>query len=963
MKRKIILSLLTLFLFSALGVGIATLYILNTTSTLSSLINLHQIEDLRQNLVMSIQSVQSDLYAVNTTFGRTLDSISENVNKLDESAGKCSSCHHAPEVARNIEDVQKLVLNYQNALSYYITASNDTKRITQLKIDAAAIGNQILVKTEEMSARASSKLETMTASAMGEIKRAWIILAVTIALTLLFGIFVAIHLTRSITRPISNMVNATRMIAAGDLGYSIDTRDTTEFGELAKHFNSMSSALKGSYTKLEKEIEERRQTETALVKSEAFLGTIFDSIRDPFCIIDRNFKIIRANEAYAHMKNTRLSDLVWEVCYEVLYKRDSVCDDCIIHKTFLSGDSCAKDKMVAPRSGTEEIESWFEIYTYPILDASGSITHVVEYIRDITGRKRAEEALRESEERYALAARGANDGLWDWDLRGKKIHYSYRWKSMLGYGEREIGDSPEEWIGKVHPDDRKELEARLASHIDGHNSHFESEYRIRHKDGTYRWMLNRGLAVRTANNYAYRMAGSQTDITSRKTAEEQLVYDAFHDALTGLPNRALFMDRLQHVIVSAHRRADYVYAVLFLDMDRFKVVNDSLGHTVGDQLLITVGNKLSRSLRPGDTVARLGGDEFAILLENIGQLTAAIEIAERIQKELSEPLAILGHEIFTSASIGIALSSPDYERPEQILRDADIAMYQAKAKGASKGNACYEVFDSRMHANILERLQLEADLRRAVDHKEFVLHYQPIIDLQVQKLIGFEALIRWNHPEKGMIHPLEFIPVAEENGLINIIGEWIMHEACHQLAVWQAQYPQDPPLQMSMNISSKQFSQPDLVDKLNSILKENKLTASSLALEITESMIMDNIDTAILTMERLREMGFHIHIDDFGTGYSSLSYLHRFPVTALKIDKSFVSKMSANGDNQEVITSIISLASSLNLHVIAEGLELTHQLSGIKDLQCQYGQGFLFAKPMNSDAIDTWIASDKPHVS
>jgi diguanylate cyclase (GGDEF)-like protein/PAS domain S-box-containing protein len=944
MKRKIILSLIFLFILSALGVTYATVHVKNNTATLSHLIKLHQIADLRQHLIISIQTVQSDLYALHTTRGYNLDLIAANVVNLEATAQKCSGCHHTPEVTKKIEEVQSLILSYRKGLSHSITAPENAHLIKKLKLDTAATGNELLVKTEEMSIQASDKLKAMTSDAMRKIQQAWIILLITMLLIFLVGTVVAVKLTTSLTLPIHTLVNATRMIASGELGYTVSLKDKTEFGELASHFNSMSIALKNGYAKLTKEISDHKETEAALVKSEAFLNTIFDSIHDPFCIIDKSYRIVRVNEAYKKIKNVYLRQLSGEICYTALYGRSSICDDCIVQKTLLSGGSCAKEKVVLDPRGTK---TWFEINTYPIVDNEGNILHVVEHSRDITERKKAEEALRESEERYALAARAANDGLWDWDLRNSRVYFSYCWKSMLGYEEKEVGSHPEEWLGRIHPDDRETVEAKMISHLIGHNPHFESEYRILHKDGTYRWALNRGLAVRGDDGKAYRIAGSQTDITARKTVEEQLLHDALHDSLTGLPNRALFMDRLDHVLRSSQRYTGYLYAVLFLDMDRFKVINDSLGHAIGDKLLIAIGQKISNSLRPGDTVARLGGDEFAILLEHIGHLTDAVEIAERIQTELASPFSLEGHEIFSGASIGIALSSGTYERPEQILRDADIAMYQAKAKG----NSSYEIFDAKMYVSVVKRLQLEADLRRAIEHKEFLLHYQPIIDLKKNLIIGFESLVRWNHPIRGLLYPTEFIPLAEETGLIFPLGDWTLRESCRQLRAWQEEYPQDPPLTMSMNISGRQFSQPDLINTLTGIAKETGIDASSLAIEITESMIMENVEAAAAKMAQLREIGIHIHIDDFGTGYSSLSNLHRFPITALKVDRTFVSKLTANGENKEIITTIVSLAKSLNLEVIVVGIELVHQLSRINNLNCHYGQGFLFSEPMEAEAM------------
>jgi diguanylate cyclase (GGDEF)-like protein/PAS domain S-box-containing protein len=948
MKRKIILSLIFLFILSALGVIFAAAHVKNNTATLSHLIKLHQIADMQKHLFMSIQTVQSDLYAAYTTPGHKHDQKVDNVANLRTTARKCSGCHHTPEVAKKIKEVQSLILSYQKGLSRFKAASVNAKQREKLKLDAAATGNELLMRAEEMSIQASDKLKSMTSDTMRNIQQAWIILVITLLLLFLIGVVVAVNLTKSVALPIQTLVNATGMIASGELGYTVDCKDKTEFGELASHFNSMSIALKDGYTKLTKEISDHKQTEAALAKSEAFLNTIFDSIHDPFCIIDSSYRIVRVNEAYEQLKKVDLRQFAGETCYAALYGRGSICDDCIVQKTFLTGGSCTKEKMVLDPQG---MKTWFEINTYPIVDNEGNIFHVIEYSRDITERKKAEEALRESEERYALAALGANDGLWDWDLRNRSVYYSKRWKSMLGYEEKEIGSHPEEWLDRIHPDDREAVEAKITSHLIGHNPHFESEYRILHKDGTYRWALNRGLAVRSNDGKAYRIAGSQTDITARKTVEDQLLHDALHDSLTGLPNRALFMDRLDHVLRSSQRYTGYLYAVLFLDMDRFKVVNDSFGHTIGDKLLIAIGKKLSNSLRPGDTVARLGGDEFAILLEHIGQLTDAVEIAERIQTELLSPFSLEGHEIFSGASIGIALSSGAYERPEHILRDADIAMYQAKAKG----NSSYEIFDAKMYVNVVKHLQLEADLRRAIEHKEFLLHYQPIIDLKKNTVIGFESLVRWNHPVRGLLYPTEFIPLAEETGLIFQLSDWTLRESCRQLRAWQNEYPQDPPLTMSINISGRQFSQPDLISMLAGITGEAGIDASSLVIEITESMIMEDVEAAAAKMAQLRDIGIQIHIDDFGTGYSSLSQLHRFPITALKIDRTFVSKLTANSENKEIVATIVSLAKSLNLEVIVEGVELIHQLSKINNLNCRYGQGFLFSEPMEAGAMHAWL--------
>ncbi|HWP48522.1 MAG TPA: EAL domain-containing protein [Candidatus Limnocylindrales bacterium] len=559
-------------------------------------------------------------------------------------------------------------------------------------------------------------------------------------------------------------------------------------------------------------------------------------------------------------------------------------------------------------------------------------------------RKRAEDALRESEERYALAARGANDGLWDWNLKTGEIYYSPRWKSMLGYEENEIKNSLEEWFSRVHPEDIENLKARIDLHLEGLTP-FENEHRMKHKDGTYRWMLSRGLAVRDAEGKAYRMAGSQTDITDRKVAEMQLLHDAFHDALTGLPNRALFMNRLEHATERSKRRQNYQFAVLFLDLDRFKVVNDSLGHLAGDQLLVEIARRLVECLRPGDTVARLGGDEFAILLDGIESLNDAIRVSDRIQKELMSPFNLNGQEVCTTTSIGIALNTIGYIQPDDLLRDADIAMYRAKALGKAR----YAVFDAGMHTRAVELLHLEASLRRAIEQQEFRLYYQPILCLKSGKITGVEALLRWQHPQRGLISPGEFIPVAEETGLIVAIGEWVIQTACTQSKAWQDMGL--PPLFVAINLSARQFQHQNLLELIKKILKETGMAAQTLKLEITESIAMRDLDFSIPILKELSAMGVQILIDDFGTCYSSLGYLNRFPINALKIDQSFVKDIPNNADNAAIIKAIIAMAHSLKLKVIAEGVETEEQLTFLRSQACDEIQGYLLSHPLPAEVF------------
>ena len=445
----------------------------------------------------------------------------------------------------------------------------------------------------------------------------------------------------------------------------------------------------------------------------------------------------------------------------------------------------------------------------------------------------------------------------------------------------------------------------------------------------------------------------QQEVVERKRAEEQLRYGAFHDPLTGLPNRTLFMDRLGHALERTRRREDYSRgaAVLFLDLDRFKVVNDSLGHSMVDQLLIECARRLEACLRAADTVARLGGDEFVILLEDIQGMDDATYVAVRIQDGLAPPFSLDGRQTYISASIGIVLSTMGYDRPEDILRDADIAMYRAKVLGRAR----YEVFDTTMRDLAVARLGLETDLRRAVEQQEFRLYYQPIVLLETGAVVGFEALVRWQHPERGLVLPPEFIPVAEETGLIIPIGQWVLREACHQLREWQSQFPMDPPLTISVNFSAKQFAQADLIEQVSRVLQETGIEPGSLRLEITESVIVEEAATATTTLAQLRTLGVEVQIDDFGMGYSALSYLHRLPIDTLKVDRTFVAKMGADGDGSEIVRTVLALARDMGMSVIAEGVEAEYQLAKLKELRCEYAQGHLFAKPTDGKTAGALI--------
>ncbi|HEX2203152.1 MAG TPA: GGDEF and EAL domain-containing protein [Longimicrobium sp.] len=585
----------------------------------------------------------------------------------------------------------------------------------------------------------------------------------------------------------------------------------------------------------------------------------------------------------------------------------------------------------------------------PLLFGSYLVVILVLFFVVVRNRLRAERELASSEARYALAATGAHDGLWDWDVRAGSVYLSPRWKEMVGCGEGEIGSTPADWMSRIHPDDRARVHAELFRPGQPSGSLFESEHRIAHSDGGWRWVLVRGVRVVGRDGEVARMTGSQTDVSERKRFEEQLLHDAMHDALTGLPNRGLFLDRLERAIAYARRHPDHHFAVIFLDLDRFKVINDRLGHVAADQVLVAVARRLEACLRQGDSVARLSGDEFALLVQDVENPSA---VAHRIQHELLRPFEAGGQQVIVTASMGIAISSAGFSRPEDALRDADAAMYRAKARGRAR----FEVADAELHARSLEQLEMEGQLREAVEAGQLRLRFQPVVVMESRELVGFEALLRWEHPVRGLRSPDDFIPLAEQTGLIVAIGRWALREACRQMQEWRRAYPGAEPLWLSVNLSSRQFLHPELVPEIQEILRETGFPPGRLRLEITESVIMDDPGAVGSILHRLRASGIRVAVDDFGTGYSSLAYLHRLPLDTLKIDRSFVHQMHTDPALEAVIQTVISLSGSLRLETVAEGVETDEDAAALHRMGCRLGQGFLFSHPLPPDAAGRLLA-------
>ncbi|MGI0488751.1 EAL domain-containing protein [Pantanalinema rosaneae CENA516] len=709
-----------------------------------------------------------------------------------------------------------------------------------------------------------------------------------------------------------------------------------------------------NFVGLQTDVTARKEAEVTLERLRRHNELILNSAGEGIYGLDQTGILTFINPAAAIMLGWEADELVGKQIAGVVHDSQSQQD---LYWTSCPPDAASQhgwvhhvgEEVFWRKDGTS---FWVEYISTPILENQALVGTVVTF-QDITQRRQAEVALRESEERYAIAVQGAKDGLWDWNLKTNQVYFSPRWKSMLGWEADEIGHHLDEWFNRIHPEDFETVKSLLVAHLEGRTADFESEYRMLHRDGSYCWMLCRGLAVYDGSGKVSRIAGSLTDITSRKRTEKQLLHDALHDALTDLPNRALFMDRLGRSLERHKRNPDDLFAVLFLDLDRFKIVNDSLGHVVGNHLLIEIARRLQTCIRSEDTVARLGGDEFVILLEAIDYPSDATRVAERIQQELARPFDLNGHEMFVTVSIGIALISAEYEQPEEMLRDADTAMYRAKALGKSR----YELFDTSMHHQAITLLQLETDLRYAIERQEFELHYQPIIALKTNRLSGFEALVRWRHPQRGLVSPGAFIAIAEETGLINPIGWWVLQEACQQMQHWQTQFSLQPPLSISVNLSGKQLAQPDAVTRVQQILHTTGLNPAALKLEITESSIMENAESTVARLQQLKALGIQLSIDDFGTGYSSLSYLCRFPIDTLKIDRSFIHTMDSELEKLELVRTIATLAWNLNMDVVAEGVENEHQLAYLKSLGCEYAQGYLFSRPVDQLETEKLIAT------
>lgn len=780
-----------------------------------------------------------------------------------------------------------------------------------------------------------------------------------LTLVILFAWALAWVLARNIARPIVALVDemSTYALDAPSSPRPALYHPALEIARIHNEFHRLGERLRETYQQLRTALDERDRTNanlqdllaeldrkvvastTELADSEARYRQFVEHSRDIIFRTDGFGRITFHNAAFSQIIGGRPKFSYVGRCH--LDLMDAACRDQIRTLTRLQmKERTSSIYLEYSITGGDGITRWIGQSTQLLLGTSRFPFGFQGIARDITDKKAAEQALREVEERYALAVRGSNNGIWDWDIRTGFVYYAPRWKQMFGIPEADECCTIEEWYNRIHPEDAPGLRSTLKSYVQEGFDLFETELRMRHADGTWRWILVCGAAVRGPDGRALRIAGSKTDITNGKLA----------DPLTGLPNRLSLLDVLDSWMDRLREDSVRQFAILFLDLDRFKLVNDSLGHVKGDHLLLGVSLRLSAALQSipnaDGLVARLGGDEFVVLLDTTVDRDAPTHLANLIIRGMEPPFHLDGSLVFVSTSIGIAHSGEWSTSPESLLRDADTAMYHAKSAGRGR----YAVFDSSMHARAVARLGLETDLRRAVDDQEFTLFYQPQADLRTGRLVGFETLIRWNHPTRGLLAPGEFIGVAEENGLILPIGRWVLEQGARQLAAWDATYPACRDLSISINLSARQFTDPTLASEVSRILTETGLKPQRLHLEVTESMLAEDPQMATEILKQLSSMGVSLEVDDFGTGYSCLGQLNRLPFDTLKIDRSFVQALDMERDGHKMIDSIVSLANSLGIQVIAEGIETAAHWTYIAHLGCQYGQGYYFSRPVDAES-------------
>ncbi len=828
MRKKIIILLSAIFILLTAGIAFSFWYISDSTNKLNYIIKLHQVEQLRRSLLIDLQSVQSSFYDSNSVLNQRYGQLSGNIENLDNKSQMCSSCHHQPHIGSRISRIQTMIREYEKLVTNYIKVNSNGKLKHQQKMEIEDIFGTIIRELQDMSHIATNSLENLTLKTTENISYIIKILALTFATTLAFSIFFAVRLLTSMTGPINILLHATRMISSGRLGYAIDQKFATEFGELADNFNSMSIELKRNHDRINQDIADFRE---------------------------------------------------------------------------------------------------------------------------------AEERLKISEERYALAVQCTDSGLWDWDLKTDKIYFSTRWKSMLGYGDEDIGNLPEEWLKRIHPDDSIGVEKTVIECREGFFNQFQKDYRILHENGSYIWVNCRGIIVKNNSMEPVRIIGSQSDITDRKSVEDELLYDAFHDPLTNLPNRMIFFDHLQLAINRVKRSGDKrMYVVFYIDIDSFRDINMTYGEGMGNNLLVDFGKRIKSILRSCDTFARFEEDEFVILIEDIENRAEGINLIARVNEAIKPEFILLNEQdkekkLNITISLGVAFSSNEIQVPEELIWNANTAMRHAKGAGKN----CHKIYASDMNDKLIQFSQLKEELKKAIYDDEIDLDYQPIFSVKTGRICGFEALARWNHPVMGIIDPDTFIPIAEESGMMNDFGSLVLEKACRQIRAWQNEFSGVEPLTVSINISKKQCTR-ELVENIEKKIKDTGIDPSTLILEFPESLLSDNSEILAPLMRKLKKMNVSLQIDNFGTGGSSLKYLNNYPIDALKIDRKFISNIHHNkNEKSEIINAIALLAKNLNMQVIADGVETEEQMDIVKMFGFSYIQGNYISRPLKLNEVSNYL--------
>ena len=901
----------------------------------SVILDLGQVSQLLEKIELSpsgqVFIVEEDGNLIGSSDGQ--NPVLVNEKGVDRLAATQSKNHLIRESATHLNTLSagKLAATNQSLqLDFDIEGERHFLRIKPLKV-SDKLQWFIVVVTPE-----SDFMEQIYANTRNTI---WLCIA-----ALLVAICSSILMASWVTRPLQQLNQSAKAIAKGDLKFEnyravLAVSRMREVRELTHSFVQMVQQLNASFAEL-KTSEYNFRSIAANVPGAIFRYILYPDGTDAVLYMSPGCYQLWEIEAFAVEQDA-------SVLWAMIEVEDLPAVRASMWASAQTLETWFHEWRITTPSGQCK---WLQGIGSPTHQADGAVLwHTV--ISDVSDRKQAEIQLQDLTNRLELAVRSARMGIWDWDIISDRVIWDDRMYELYGRTPEDFSEAHNAWEAGVHPEDQIACRRVIQQALSG-DKEFNAEFRVLWPDGTSRHIEAHAMVQRDAEGYPLRMIGVNWDITDRKQAEEQLVYRAVHDALTDLPNRTLLTSRLELAIQRVQQSNAYHFAVLFLDLDQFKLVNDSLGHLIGDRLLLSVAQRLQRIIRPPDLAARLGGDEFVILLEHLPNIEAVIQIAERLLSEFDSAIVIDNNSVFITTSIGIVWGTDDYIEATNLLRDADIALYRAKAKGRGR----YEIFDIEMHTQAMKRMMLEHDLRTAIYQQEFITYYQPIVDLNTQQLIGFEALIRWQHPMQGLISPGNFISVAEETGLVTSITQWILRSACQQVATWQQQFPDGENLKVSINISGQDLRQITLIEIIKETLRETQLPATSLTLEITESMLIENIEFTIDLLTQLRDLGVGISIDDFGTGYSSLSYLYNLPADYLKIDRSFVGKMHPSNKNFKIVNAVVSLSDQLQLVAIAEGVETAEQLEWLKELGCELGQGYFLSHPLTSDAAASMLS-------